>query len=243
MIVLLTDFGQSEYVGVMKGVIYGITPEAKVVDLCHTIRPQDVIEASWVLKNNYKYFPKGATFCCVVDPGVGTQRNALAVKTTDYYFVGPDNGLLWETLREQEITAKKEIPIPADASRTFHGRDVFAKAATEIDSGRFDSIGRKTERIEELQLHKKGREGIVTRIDTFGNVITNLEKLQADKYHVLITDKEILMPFYSDYASATPGRPFLIEGSCGTLEISLRSANANQQLGLKTGQRITVEPV
>jgi len=86
MIVLLTDFGDSEYVGVMKGVIYNIARDAKVVDLCHTVSAQNVIEASWLLKSNYKYFPKGTTFCCVVDPGVGTERKAVAVKTEDYYF-------------------------------------------------------------------------------------------------------------------------------------------------------------
>jgi S-adenosylmethionine hydrolase len=95
MIVLLTDFGQSEYAGVMKGVIYSIDSDAKIVDLCHDISPQNIIEASWILRNNYKYFPEGAVFCCVVDPGVGTQRKALAVKTEKFYFVAPDNGLLW----------------------------------------------------------------------------------------------------------------------------------------------------
>jgi len=77
MIVLLTDFGFSEYVGVMKGVIYRIHEDAKIVDLCHDISPQCVIEASWILKSNYTYFPIGAVFCCVVDPGVGTERKAL----------------------------------------------------------------------------------------------------------------------------------------------------------------------
>ncbi len=132
MIVLLTDFGQSEYVGVMKGVICSIAHDANVVDLCHEISPQNIIEASWILKNNYKYFPQGATFCCVVDPGVGTKRKALAVKTDKYYFVGPDNGLLWETLKEQRIVDIRHLVIPKDASRTFHGRDVFAKAGERI---------------------------------------------------------------------------------------------------------------
>ncbi len=82
MIVLLTDFGQSEYVGVMKGVIYRTDGDAKVVDLCHDISPQSVIEASWILKNGYRYFPAGAVFCCVVDPGVGSERKTL-VKTRE----------------------------------------------------------------------------------------------------------------------------------------------------------------
>ena len=112
MIVLLTDFGQSEYVGVMKGVIGNINNDAKVIDLCHDISPQNIIEASWILRNNYKYFAEGVTFCCVVDPGVGSERKALAVKTTNYYFVAPDNGLLWETLKEQKIILSKRLAIP-----------------------------------------------------------------------------------------------------------------------------------
>jgi S-adenosylmethionine hydrolase len=107
MIVLLTDFGHSEYVGVMKGVIYSIAADAKIVDLCHSISPQSIIEASWVLKNDYKYFPQGSIFCCVVDPGVGTQRRAIAVRTENYYFVGPDNGLFWETVSEQKVLERK----------------------------------------------------------------------------------------------------------------------------------------
>ncbi|MHC4260593.1 MAG: SAM hydrolase/SAM-dependent halogenase family protein, partial [Planctomycetota bacterium] len=175
MIVLLTDFGDSEYVGVMKGVIYGIAPEAKVVDLCHSVRPQNVIEGSWILKNNYRYFAKGAVFCCVVDPGVGTERKAIAVKTDTYYFVGPDNGLMWDAVKERRIIEMREISIGAEASRTFHGRDVFAKAVAEIDLGRFGETGKHIERIEKLELYRAGREGIVVRIDRFGNIVTNLD--------------------------------------------------------------------
>ena len=151
MIVLLTDFGQSEYVGVMKAVIYSIACDAKIVDFCHDISPQNIIEASWVLENNYKYFPESAVFCCVVDPGVGTERKAMAVKTENFYFVAPDNGLLWETLKKQKVIEIRQIPVPADASRTFHGRDVFAEAAANIDLGNFDDVGEKIKEIERLE--------------------------------------------------------------------------------------------
>jgi S-adenosylmethionine hydrolase len=241
MIVLLTDFGQSEYVGVMKGVIYGIAPAAKIVDLCHTIGPQDIIEGSWILKNNYKYFGAGAVFCCVVDPGVGTKRKALAVKTEKYYFVGPDNGLCWETLREERAIDIRMIPIPADASKTFQGRDVFAKAAAAIDLGKFESIGQTIEQIEKLELYRQGREGIIVRIDTFGNVITNLQPQQAQRYRVVIDDEELLLPFHHTYGAAKEDELFLIEGSSGTLEISLKNASVNHKLHLKTGQRIRIE--
>jgi len=241
MIVLLTDFGQSEYVGVMKGVIYSIDGDAKIVDLCHDIQPQNIIEASWLLKNNYKYFSRGATFCCVVDPGVGTERKALAVKTKDYYFVAPDNGLLWETLRQQKIVDIRQIPIPQNASRTFHGRDVFAKAAANINKGKFDSLGEKIIEIEKLELYRKAREGIVVRIDRFGNVITNLSKQgNKNKYSVEINDKKFTLEFCPTYSAAKDDELFLIEGSSNTFEISLKNGCANDKLHAKPGDRIAI---
>ncbi|MFB0555052.1 MAG: S-adenosyl-l-methionine hydroxide adenosyltransferase family protein [Phycisphaerae bacterium] len=240
MIILLTDFGQSEYVGVMKGVIYSINKDAKIVDLCHDISPQKTIEASWVLKNNYKYFPQGATFCCVVDPGVGTERKALAVKTSNYYFVAPDNGLLWETLKEQEIISIREIPIPKDASNTFHGRDVFAKAAANIDLGHFDTLGPKTEEMERLEIYLKAREGTVVRIDRFGNIITNLPKEDKTSYSLKIGDRNYQMSFYPNYHAAKDNELFLLEGSCNTLEVSLKNGSANDRLHVQTGRKIEI---
>jgi len=240
MIILLTDFGQGEYVGVMKGVIYSINKDAKIADLCHDISPQKTIEASWVLKNNYKYFPQGATFCCVVDPGVGTERKALAVKTANYYFVAPDNGLLWETLKEQKIIDIREIPIPPDASNTFHGRDVFAKAAANIDLGHFDTSGPKTEEMQRLEIYQKAREGTVVRIDRFGNIITNLPKEDKTTYSLKIEDRSYQMKFCPNYHAAEDNELFLIEGSCNTLEISLKNGSANDRLQIQTGRKIEI---
>ncbi len=249
MIVLLTDFGQSEYVGVMRGVIYSIDSNAKIVDLCHDISPQNIIEASWILKNNYKYFPKGAVFCCVIDPGVGTDRKALAVKTENYYFIAPDNGLLWETLGEpslseglgkQTVLDIRQIPIPADASRTFHGRDVFAKAAAKSNQGRFETIGEKIEKIEKLALYLEDRTGIIVRIDSFGNITTNLAKQDKTEYTVAIDEKKYTMQYYPNYDLSQEGELFLIEGSNNTLEISLKNASANDKLHLRPGTRISI---
>lgn len=240
MIVLLTDFGQSEYVGVMKGVIYSIACDAKIVDLCHDVSPQNIIEASWLLKNNYKYFPESAAFCCVVDPGVGTERKTLAVKTENFFFVAPDNGLLWETLKEQKIIDIRQIPIPADASRTFHARDVFALAAANISLGNFNGIGEKIKQIERLELYQNQREGIVVRIDRFGNIITNLAKQDKDKYSVQMAGRKYVMNYCPNYDTAKDDDLFLIEGSCNTLEISLKNGNANDKLNIKVGEKITI---
>jgi len=240
MIILLTDFGQNEYVGVMKAVIYNINPNATIVDLCHDISPQSIIEASWILKNNHNYFPDGSIFCCVVDPGVGSKRKAIAVKTKRSYFVAPDNGLLWEALNEQDIIEIRELAVPEKASRTFHGRDLFAKAAAEIDLGGFDDLGRKIQKIEKFQFHQQGREGIVVRIDRFGNIITNLTSSKKDTYSVHTEGRKYQMNFYPIYNAAAENELFLIEGSCNTLEISLKNDNANKKLNLKPGAKIKI---
>jgi len=240
MIVLLTDFGQSEYVGVMKGVIYSIAPDTRIVDLCHAISPQNITEASWILRNNYEYFPQGAIFCCVVDPGVGTQRKALAAKTDRYYFVGPDNGLLWETLNEQKINEIRNIVIPESASQTFHGRDVFAKVAADIELGKFNSIGESIGSIEKLELYRQGRKGLIVHIDRFGNIVTNLPKLDKDEYQVALAGKTYTMEYYSSYEAAKADELFLIEGSNKTLEISLRNGNANDKLNLVVRTKIEI---
>jgi len=241
MIILLTDFGQGEYVGVMKGVIYNVNPNATIVDLCHDISPQNIIEASWILKNNYSYFLDGSVFCCVVDPGVGSERKAIAVKTKLSYFVAPDNGLLWETLNGQDIIQIRKLSVPENASRTFHGRDLFAKAAAEIDLGGFDNLGRKIDKIEKFKLYQQDREGIVVRIDRFGNIITNLKSSHKEIYSVETADKKYQMNFYSTYDAATENELFLIEGSCNTLEISLKNDNVNNKLQLEPGAKIKIK--
>lgn len=240
MIVLLTDFGQSEYVGMMKGVIYSIDDRATIVDLCHTISGQSIVEASWILKNDHKYFPEGSIFCCVVDPGVGTERKALAVKTQRYYFVAPDNGLLWETLQQQQIVCIRQVPVPSDASHTFHGRDVFAKAAAQIHLGKFDDLGETIQHVQKLELHQNATKGLVVRIDSFGNIVTNLCKRGKDKYDVTIGEKTHRMPYYDNYDAGPQDELFLIEGSNGTLEISLKNASANKILRVKSGQIIEI---
>jgi hypothetical protein len=240
MIILLTDFGQSEYVGVMKGVIYSVDRRAQVVDLCHSVSSQSIIEASWILKNNYRYFPEGSIFCCVVDPGVGSERKALAVKTEHYYFVAPDNGLLWETLKEQEVIDIRQIPIPSGASHTFHGRDVFAVAAAQIGLGRFNDLGIRIEQIEKLELYCNGSRGLVVRIDSFGNVITNMAKQDKEKYSVRIGAQMYDMSCHENYAGAKDNELFLIEGSNRTLEISMKNASANEILQVKSGQILEI---
>jgi S-adenosylmethionine hydrolase len=176
----------------------------------------------------------------VVDPGVGTERKAIAVKTDGFYFVGPDNGLLWEALQDQKIATIRQLSTPPDASRTFHGRDVFAKAAAKIGLGGFDELGEELSEMEKLEIYRNGREGTVVRIDRFGNVITNLPGEDKDEYTVRIGRNRYKMDYYPEYDSADHNDLFLIVGSNNTLEISLRNGNANDRLHLRAGERISI---
>ncbi|MCG8640151.1 MAG: SAM-dependent chlorinase/fluorinase, partial [Desulfobacterales bacterium] len=112
-IVLLTDFGLSDgFVGVLKGVIAGISPDSKVIDLSHGVAAQDVLQASFLLYIHAGYFQKGTIFCVVVDPGVGSERKAICIRTSDFYFIGPDNGVLWPAADANGIKEIRELNNP-----------------------------------------------------------------------------------------------------------------------------------
>ena len=133
LVTFLTDFGHHDpFVGVMKGVILGLCPEAQIVDLCHGIRPQDITAAAFWIARCYRYFPAGTVHVCVVDPGVGSNRRALLVSHDSQHFIAPDNGILSELIAAPGPTVLHElIPDAAPLKSTFHGRDLFAPAAAE----------------------------------------------------------------------------------------------------------------
>jgi len=234
MIVTLTDFGDNEYLGVMKGVISSISPNAKVVDLFNHVSRQNVKEGAWILYNNYKFFPKETIFLCVVDPGVGSERQSVVIRTENYYFVGPDNGLMFPAAQDDGIILISKLS-EEDSSDTFHGRDVYAKAAAKYENGEF--VGKESSLQVELHFHLEGREGEVMRIDTYGNVITNIPNLYNNDY--TIDGKRIR--YYNIYAEAGDNELFIIESSCKTLELSIKNGSANEQLNLRVGDRIKIE--
>lgn len=240
MIVILTDFGHSEYLGVMKGVIHSIKKSAKIVDLSNFVTHHNIKEGAWILYKNYKHFPKNTIFLCVVDPGVGSKRQCLAIKTKNYYFVGPDNGLMYKAAVEDKIVSAVELPVKK-ASMTFHGRDVFAKAAAQLEKGiKIDNLGKKTPVKTKLDFHLKGREGEIVRIDNFGNIITNLSPLNKSSYKVRAKNLNQKLSFYRTYDAAAPDKLFLIKGSSDTLEISIKNSNAASKLRLKVGDKIGI---
>lgn len=184
-IALLTDFGVADsYVGVMKGVMRRINPTADFIDITHLIEPQNVRAAALMLMGAVPYFPAGTVFLVVVDPGVGTTRQPIAVETPDYMFVAPDNGVLSYVLQSMDVRrsvtlSNPEFQLPV-VSQTFHGRDIFAPAVAHLSAGvTLPSLG---EAISALQTFPAPRlvvdddviEGEVIDIDHFGNVVTSI---------------------------------------------------------------------
>jgi S-adenosylmethionine hydrolase len=256
LIALLTDFGlQDHFVGVMKGVIAGIAPAARVVDLCHEVQPQEIDQARFLLRASRPYFPKGTIFVCVVDPGVGTERRALCVEAGGQVFIGPDNGLFTEPLAEKGARARAitnpQAMLP-DVSRTFHGRDVFAPAAAHIAAGlrpsQLGKLVRDPVRLPPLDPVRTGRRfwtGKVMHIDRFGNLITNLpaqEFLPPAVRGIQASAGFARISRVADaYAAAPDGELFLIAGSCGTVEISMKQASAAKKLGVAIGAPVEIE--
>ena len=189
IIALLTDFGTTDtYVGVMKGVMLGIAPSVRFVDLTHAIQPQNVRQGAFALLNNYRFFPAETIFLVVVDPGVGSTRIPIAVHAGDYHFVAPDNGVLSYVLREIGNMQAVHLDNPtyhlSGVSNTFHGRDVFAPAAAHLAASvRLEDLGRSLNQlvtIPEPSLRVEGKRilGEVLHIDHFGNVVTSIGLLR-----------------------------------------------------------------
>jgi S-adenosyl-L-methionine hydrolase (adenosine-forming) len=241
VITLLTDFGTADgYVGEMKGVLLARVPEATLVDVTHEIPPQDVEAARLTLARVWRRFPPGTVHLVVVDPGVGTERSALAVKSDDRWLVGPDNGVLSPALLVATSCAVA-LDIPANASASFHGRDVFAPAAAALALGvGLDALGtpvtqpviRRTP--EPHRIDDGVIAGVVIGIDRFGNAITNLVGLRAG----IIDTAGKTLPVGRTYGDVAPGTALAIVGSSGLIEIAVRNGDAARLLNLTRGSPV-----
>jgi hypothetical protein len=250
-IVLLSDFGhQDGYVGVMKGVISGICPHAQLIDLSHEVPPQDLNVGRFLLWRHYRYFPPGSLFVCVVDPGVGSEREILLTRVGPYLFLTPDNGLLDFVLAEASSIESHAVTHPnlmgPAISFTFHGRDIFAPAAAHIANGfPLEEVGPARylpiPPSPFLEVESPGKISLaVLSIDHYGNVITNLRLREGQSGKVLLPNLHI--PSASTYASAAPGEALALIGSHGLLEIAVRNGSAAESLGLGYGSPIKWEP-
>lgn len=233
MIVLLSDFGLSDvYVGVMRGVIASIAPGVPVVDLTHGVPPQAVAVGARWLAESWRYFPEGAVFVAVVDPGVGTARRPVAVRAGGRTFVGPDNGLfaLLPVDEAREITAPWGL---TPRSATFHGRDVFAPVAARLAAGAaFDEVGPRVEALLPLvEPRPRGGVGEVLWVDHFGNLVTNLPGRAAGVVRCAGRDA----PVVGTYGEAPPGALVALTGSGGWLEVAVVGGSAAHRLGVGAG--------
>ena len=186
MITLTTDFGlRDPFVGVMKGVILGINPEATIVDVTHEIPPQDIAGAAYHLANAWHHFPGGTVHLVVVDPGVGSKRRAIAVSAEGHYFVAPDNGLLTRVLHEagawRACAITESHYMAPQPSRTFHGRDLFAPAAAHLSRGiALENFGPEVMdpvlAPEELpRIEGRAIRARIIHVDRFGNLVLNVD--------------------------------------------------------------------
>ncbi|MDE0102216.1 MAG: SAM-dependent chlorinase/fluorinase [Bryobacterales bacterium] len=248
LLTLTTDFGlRDHYVGVMKGVIAGIAPEVGVIDITHDVPAFSIPEGAFAILQAYRWFPSGTAHVVVVDPGVGSHRNAVAARAGGHVFVAPDNGVLsfvFERHPEFEVRAIDTRHGLAEISRTFHGRDLFAPAAARLMAGlRFDQVGPRVR--EPVMLHSMeptARRGRVLHVDRFGNLVTNFRAGQLGSREGLQLGSASVFVRVESYAEAPAGDPFLIEGSSGYLEVSANRASAAQLLGVRAGAEIAICP-
>jgi S-adenosylmethionine hydrolase len=257
VITLTTDFGLSNwFVGTMKGVIAGIAPEAQVIDVCHEVPPGDIRAAAFVLAASLPFFPEGSIHVAVVDPGVGSARRPIAIRTNRAIYVGPDNGIFAAALKTESVAEIRELTnaryfLPT-LSATFHGRDLFAPVAAHLSRGvPMSKLGPKKDDLvcldwPETSLSEGRVEGQVIYIDRFGNAITNIPAATlsnlgkpAQELHVWKGKKRLcgIAPFY---AAVPRGQTLAVCGSTGCLEVSVNGGDARKVLGLRIGSRITV---
>ncbi len=260
---MLTDFGYGLYVGEMKGVILSINPEVALVDITHEVSRHDIAEGAFLLYASYRYFPPGTVFVGVVDPGVGTARRAVAIQTSHYYFVGPDNGLLYPASSEDGIEEVVEIEsgryTMPKISRTFHGRDVFAPAAAHLSSGiPISELGPRVP-VGSLVKLEFGRaevgdrrvRGRVLFVDRFGNLITNVRPADLERAGIGIGDvleleigsTKVEVVYAEAYSRVPEGSLLCLVGGFDLLEISVNRGSAAEALGAERGDAFSLRVI
>lgn len=270
IIALITDFGTSDpYVGIMKGILAGISPETRLIDLTHHIPPGNIQRGAFVLWQSSLDLPQGTIFLAVVDPGVGTERKAICLVCDGQRFIGPDNGLFSYLLYGKEYQAW-ELSNPAyqlsSPGTTFHGRDIFAPAAAYAANGiwgdKFGNAVKSIQCLPEPRLVKKGNSlsGEVISTDMFGNLFTSLGRFQStdswdlilgswinhtnckikDRTHVEIILKDKTLSLVKTFAMVPEGTCAGLIGSTGLLEIVCNQGSAAKLLSIKRGDAVVL---
>ena len=231
----------------MKGVILSINPKVTIIDITHEIEPQNITSAAFVLFACHRDFPAGTIFACVVDPGVGSERRAIAAASDGHTFVGPDNGIFSLVLAGQAtiVSIENDQFFRKPVSPTFHGRDIFAPAAAYLSAGTdLEDLGPAIDDpivLPDIRSHilsKNVIEGRVIHIDRFGNIVTNITAKEAGETFKLELGGRSIDERSEFYAGAVPDRPFAIVGSVGFVEVSVNGGSAAQQLSAKIGSPV-----
>lgn len=256
LVALFTDFSPSDpYVAQLKGSIKTIAPSAELLDLSHSNAAFDISTASYLLSKSTRTLPPGSIIIAVVDPGVGSGRAGLAVRTqAGRIYLAPDNGILTEVLAREGLADARTLPIPTESiSSTFHARDLFGPAAARlVNSESFDSLGAKAEKIIRLPRNTatvmpNQAKGQVLHIDHYGNILTNIPGSELAKLKVgllltvTIKGKSLSLPFLRTYAEAPADRPFALINSDGEFEIAINQGSAARELGIKVGDPVILK--
>jgi S-adenosylmethionine hydrolase len=266
-ITLTTDFGTADgYVAALKGVIYSINPEATIVDISHNIQPQNIRQAAFVLNTAYSYFPSYTVHLVVVDPGVGTNRRAIILKTPKAHFVAPDNGVLsyiLESFSPQSVPNSQRVKLGDDlkayaitrseywrkpVSRTFHGRDIFAPVAARLSLGLMaSSLGDNVDTLTAFPIPHPVKQGdeITSHIlhaDNFGNLITDVSDITLSgrgQSATIVVGEHTIHGIAGTYAE---GQGLIaLFGSSGYLEISVANGSAEALLKAKPGDEVKIK--
>ncbi|GBD32359.1 Adenosyl-chloride synthase [bacterium HR33] len=241
LVTLLTDFGyRDSYVAEMKAVLLSAVPSVQLVDISHEVPPGDVLAAQYILARTWARFPPGSVHLAVVDPGVGTDRRAIAVYSGGHYFVGPDNGLFTPVLDGARAV---ELSIPRTAAPTFHGRDVFAPAASLLIGGKpLEQLGAPVQDPIRLSLPQPVLEGgrvvgSVIYVDRFGTLVTNIGR-DLSEGRTAVEIRGIRIPIRRTFGDVEPGELVAFVGSGGTVEIAVRDGAAAAKLGAGVGEPV-----
>jgi len=253
IISLLTDFG-TFYPAIMKGVILKINPDAKIIDITHSVKMGRIKEGAFLLRSCIDYFPDWTIFVVVVDPGVGTSRNILIVdgkiENSTRILIGPDNGVLSLAIDEMnsytiyKVSNKKYFL--KDISKSFHGRDIFAPIAAHISNGvPIQDIGEICIDFERLNIYferiaDKEIKGEVLYIDDFGDIITSIPNdLISDIKMIEIKDRKVCV--HNTYSDVREGDLLVIKGSHGSVELAMNKGNAAEFFGIDLEDQISLK--
>ena len=243
IVTLLTDFGLDDaYVGAMKGAILAVHVKASVIDISHGVRPFAVLQGAFLLDSAWRSFPPGTVHVAVVDPGVGTDRRAIAFKAAEHFFVGPDNGLF--TFLNEPISQTVELPTPPEAAPTFHGRDVFAPVAARLSAGTALAEMGRARKVEPVRLPDAWASKVgeawraqALHCDHFGNVISNLPIRALARIKAA---NGMPVRTVETYEDAHPNELVALVGSSGRIEFALREGSAAARLHAAPGETLLV---